>query len=317
VPASSNPVRVRDVRVASYTPGGVIGNLAGGPIEESDVNGLVADLGVRPVKGPGYAPNRVAVVNESGALESATGDPAECVRVDGSSGPCGSSGPVSVSFVDGDTLTGIVDGANTLFSLTSTPSPAASLALYRNGLLQKSGLDYSASGQTVQFAAEATPQPGDTLLASYRSAGTGGGTPQVLCAANGGATTATELTSLGTCEIAAGTLAAGDRVEIRLDWAHQGAISGFTIALKWGATTVIQRDGNATDTLVSVRADAGLHPSGAQWSLQSWGSSLAFSAGVSEAGDDYAGALTIDVLGSLTSTGDTLALRNFTVVRVP
>jgi hypothetical protein len=45
-----------------------------------------------------------------------------------------------------------------------------SLLLYRNGLLMKAGLDYTLSGTNIGFVAGATPQPGDVLLASYRTA---------------------------------------------------------------------------------------------------------------------------------------------------
>ena len=104
VPSSAQPLRVRDVRTAEPAASGSGGQAgsdtaASRPIDESDVVGLIADLGVRPTKGPGYASGRVAVVNATGSLESVTGSPSDCVRVDGSSGPCGESAP---AFVDGD-----------------------------------------------------------------------------------------------------------------------------------------------------------------------------------------------------------------------
>jgi hypothetical protein len=173
VPSSIQPVRLRDVRVAADAAS-LPGETGTGPIEESDVVGLVADLGARPVKGPGYAAGRVAMVNGNGALESVSGSASDCVRVDGSSGPCGGSAP---SFVDGDSLGGIVDGSNPLFTLSGVPDPASSLAVYRNGLLQKPGQDYTTNGLTIQFTAAAIPQPGDTLLASYRLGTEDPGTP--------------------------------------------------------------------------------------------------------------------------------------------
>src|SRR4051812_9730955 len=161
VPASSQPLRVRDVR----TPSGVTApeTTAIGPIPESDVIGLIADLGARLSKGSSFAAGRVAMVNSTGLLDSVSGAASDCVRVDGSSGPCGSTPP---SFVDGDSLTGIVDGANDSFSVSAAPDPISSLAIYRNGLLQKIGSDYMFSGRTAQFVPAAVPQPGDTLLAS-------------------------------------------------------------------------------------------------------------------------------------------------------
>ncbi len=326
VPSSAQALRVRDVRVA--TPGnagaetgnGGTGGTGGGPVQETDVVGLIADLGARPLKGPGYAAGRVAVVNPLGALESVSGSATDCVRVDGSSGPCGQPAP---SFVDGDAPAGIVDGANTMFTLAAAPEPAASLAVYRNGILQKVGFDYSASGRTIQFVAAATPQPGDTLLAAYRlgPAPEGGepqmySSPQVLCSGTGASTNSADFASIGTCSIPGGMLAAGDRVEIRFDLEHQGTASGFTFEARWGATTILQRDAAAADALVTGRAEAAILASGAQLSYQSWGSALGFGAGVKSAGDGYADGATIDFRAKVAQGGDVVGLKGFTVTRL-
>jgi hypothetical protein len=85
------------------------------------------------------------------------------VFVDGTSGPCGGAGPV---FTDAEVPGGVVDGTNATFTLANTPSPAGSLVLYRNGIAQKAGVDYTLTGATVQFLTGAIPQPGDTLLVS-------------------------------------------------------------------------------------------------------------------------------------------------------
>lgn len=324
VPTTTQPVRLRDIRVVTATVTSADTGTGTTSVEESDVVGLTADLGARPIKGPGYAAGRVAIVNPTGALESVSGIANDCVRVDGSSGPCGSGGTGTASFVDADTPSGIVDGANTQFTLSAQPDPAASLALYRNGILQKVGQDYTLSGPTLTFAPAAIPQPGDTLLASYRRAEDDAGSPQtfpasqVLCSGTGGATTAAVLASIGTCSISAGVLLPGDRVEVRFDLEHQGAASGFSFQILWGATALVHRDAAATDTLVTGRADAGILAAGAQLSFQSWGAVLPFSAGVANASDAYGTGLTIDFQGNLASaSGDTLTLRNFTVVRLP
>lgn len=323
VPSSARPVRLRDVRVASSTAGATAPETggSGGPVTETDVVGLIADLGSRPLKGPGYAAGRVAVVNPLGALESVFGSPSDCVRVDGSSGPCGGA---TASFVDGDTLSGIVDGSNPSFSLSSTPNPPASLAVYRNGMLQKAGLDYTVNGQSIQFLVASTPQPGDTLLASYRLTGNGSGgtgqlfpSPQALCGGTGAATNGADFASIGACTIPGGLLAAGDRVEIRFDLEHQGTAAGFTFKVLWGGTTVVQRDAAAEDALVSGRAEAAIGTGGAQWSQQSWGTLLPLGAGVVGSTDAYAGGITIDFQGKLAQAGDTLTLRGYTVVRLP
>jgi hypothetical protein len=165
VPSSTAPLRIRDVRIAQTQAGAVSSDSVAPTTQESDVVGLISDLGARPLKGPGYAPGRVAVVDSTGSLEGATGNPSDCVRVDGSTGPCGGSPP---GFVDGESLSGTVDGSNITFNLSTVPNPASSLAVYRNGMLQQLGQDYTLNGSSVQFAAAAVPQPGDTLLASYR-----------------------------------------------------------------------------------------------------------------------------------------------------
>ena len=403
VPTSAHPIRLRDVRVGASTVTSPDTGTGTGTVDESDVVGLTSDLAARPIKGPGYAASRTAIVNSTGGLESASGNATDCVRVDGSSGPCG--GGQGASFVDAESPSGIVDGANTQFTLSALPNPVSSLALYRNGLLQKVGQDYTLNAQILAFVSAATPQPGDTLLAWYRLSGGGDGTlsfvdsdspsgtmdgangqftlsaapnpasslavfrngllqkigqdytlnaqtlafvsgatpqpgdtllasyrlsgndaspsqtypsPQVLCSGTGAATTAAVLSSVGTCFIPAGLLLPGDRVEVRFDLGHQGAQSGFSFEIHWGGTVLAHRDAVASDTLVTGRADAGILPTGAQLSFQSWGAVLPFTAGVASAADAYATGLTIDFQGELASvSGDTLTLRNFTVVRLP
>jgi len=166
VPPSTVSLRVRDVRTTSPVFPGGIGAVT--QIQESDVIGLTPDLGVRVVKGPGYTNSRTAVINDSGQLEGAVGSPGDCVKVDGTSGTCGSGGGSSVTFVDKEVPGGAIDGANLFFSVANTPSPASSLHLFRNGLLQRPGFDYILSGSTITFVSAAGPLVGDSLLASYR-----------------------------------------------------------------------------------------------------------------------------------------------------
>jgi hypothetical protein len=75
-----------------------------------------------------------------------------------------------VSFVDQETPSGTVNGTNLTFTLSMTPSPTTSLAVYRNGLRLSSGVDYSLSNATITFAAGLAPQTSDILLCSYRTA---------------------------------------------------------------------------------------------------------------------------------------------------
>jgi hypothetical protein len=168
VPPSTTPLRVQNVRTSMplfpVTTGGSGGAGAVTQIQESDVTGLIADLTARPVEGPGYVSSRAAVINDSGQIEGAVGSTTNCLHVDGSSGPCA----LAVNFVDAETPAGPVDGANVTFTLAFAPSPATSLHLFRNGLLQKATFDYTISNLTVTFLSGAAPQPGDTLIAEYR-----------------------------------------------------------------------------------------------------------------------------------------------------
>jgi len=73
-----------------------------------------------------------------------------------------------VTFADQETVGGTIDGTNVAFTLANPPSPAAGLVLFRNGVAQKNGLDYTLAGNTITFVTAATPHPGDVLLAWYR-----------------------------------------------------------------------------------------------------------------------------------------------------
>jgi len=321
VPSGTVPVRVSAVRVTTVAGAAAdTGGSSGGPITESNVVGLVADLAVRPLEGSAYAPGRVAFINSLGSIDGVSGSASDCLHVDGSSGACGTS---STSFVDGDSPAGIVDGSNTTFTLSATPNPATSLAVYRNGILQKVSQDFTATGNTVVFVAADAPQPGDTLLASYRVGGTSSGAapanpaPQVLCSGTGASTTGVSMASIGACAIPAGLLLAGDRVEIHFDLAHAGAVSGFTFEVDWAATPMLNRSGATSDSMVTGRADAAVLATGSQLSAQSWGTVLPFGASVAASTDAYAAGITINFQGRLAQAGDTLTLANYTVVRMP
>lgn len=170
VPQSATPLRVRDVRI-EWPPMTTAMAAELTNITVADVQGLSAALDARPVKGTGYTASRAAVIGASGELEAATGAASDCVRVDGTSVPCSSGAAAAIGFVDSETPLGTVDGANATFTLGAAPNPAASLKLFRNGLLQKQGIDYALAGNTITFLGGAVPQPGDILLADYRTGG--------------------------------------------------------------------------------------------------------------------------------------------------
>ncbi len=166
VPASATPLKVTQVRIGTVSGGGSASGLGGGvSTTESAVTNLVSDLNARPIKGPGFGTNAVAVVDQNGQIETVVGNAGDCVFVDGTTGPC--SNVVLPSFVTAEIPGGTLDGSNGTFTLANTPS-GTSLMLFRNGLLLQPGTDYSLSGSTIQFAGTAIPQPQDSLAAEYR-----------------------------------------------------------------------------------------------------------------------------------------------------
>lgn len=71
------------------------------------------------------------------------------------------------NFADSETPSGAINSINTVYSLAHAPNPAASLALFLNGLLQQAGgFDYTLAGSTITM--NSAPQTGDTLVAYYR-----------------------------------------------------------------------------------------------------------------------------------------------------
>ena len=322
VGAVSTPLRIRDVR-ASVTPNSPLTPPSQTPIQETDIVGLTGDLGLRPVKGPGYSAGRTAMINQDGELEAVIGNPSDCVMVDGSTGPCGGGGP---QFVDLEVPGGVVDGVNANFTLANPPNPATSLVLFRNGVEQTPGADYTLTGSTVQFLAGAIPQPGDSLTAWYRLAPSAGSligaqtapAPEIDCSATGTGTSSTNFTSLGSCTIPANVLQSGDRVEIHFDLSHQGTTVGFEFEVLWGGTVVVDRLSPALETMVAGRAESALWSGGAQLRAETWGSILNYLAGVASATDNVVPALTINFQAKmLQATSETVTLRNFTVVRYP
>jgi hypothetical protein len=171
VPPSNVPLPVSSIRISGS--GSVIGSTGGTTgntvITIADVTGLTAALNLRPTMGAGFTISRAAIIDASGAIDGAVGNLSDCLHVDGSSGACGTGstgGTSSLTFVDGETPGGAVNGVNAAFTLANAPLPASSLALYRNGLLQKVGLDYTLSNSSITFIG--VPQPADVLSASYR-----------------------------------------------------------------------------------------------------------------------------------------------------
>ena len=72
-------------------------------------------------------------------------------------------------FVDVETPSGTIDGANAAFTVTYSPNPTTSLMLFKNGVFQTpGGVDYTLSGNTITYVAGAIPVTGDAHVATYR-----------------------------------------------------------------------------------------------------------------------------------------------------
>ncbi len=323
VPPSPVTLRVRDVLVSQGT---VVGPPpATTPIQISDVVGLANQLALLPPKGVGFAIGRAAVINTSGQIDGATGTLGDCVRVDGTSGPCGGSGGGGILplFSDGEIPAGAINGANTIFTLSFSPSPAASLDLSRNGLRMKPSADFVLNGNQIQFVLGSTPQTGDLLMANYRYANPGNPlgsltAPQVVCSSTGTSTSATALTPLGICTIPAGLLGEGDRIEIQFQYSHTGASTGFVGEIHWGGTNFLSRATAAAETAFVGRAEFGIYAGAQSWDAQSWGSALSLANGVGSATVDTTQNVTVSFHGQMSAaTADSVSLRNFMVLRYP
>lgn len=169
VPPSTTAVKLSAVRMTgTLPPGGVINPPVVTQVQINDVSGLSWELTNRPARGTLFTASRAAIINANGGLDGAAGNPADCVKVDGSSGPCGSGG-VGLAFVDGEAPAGVLNGSNAVFTLAAAPAPVASLMLFRNGILLRSGVDYALTGSTVTFQPGAIPQSGDLVQAFYRT----------------------------------------------------------------------------------------------------------------------------------------------------
>jgi hypothetical protein len=140
----------------------------------------------------------------------------------------------------------------------------------------------------------------------------------VICSSAGSSTSATSLTSLGTCTIPAGLLGSGDRIEIQYQFVHTGTTSGFTGQINWGSTTVLSRTPVAAETALAGRTTLGIGSGSQVWNGESWGNALSFAASVGSAAQNTVQNLTISFLGEMAgSTSDTVNLGSFTVIRYP
>lgn len=75
---------------------------------------------------------------------------------------------LSIVQIHGEIPAGAINGSNATFTLQNLPAPTASVAVYRNGIRQNLGGDYTISGSTITFLAQSVPLPGDVLLVDYQ-----------------------------------------------------------------------------------------------------------------------------------------------------
>lgn len=95
-------------------------------------------------------------VDGSGVVTGLVGPRGEAVSLGGAG-----------TFADAEVPTGAINSSNTVFTLAHTPSPAVSLQLFRNGVLQRAGgIDYTLATATITYVA--APTTGDTHVCSYR-----------------------------------------------------------------------------------------------------------------------------------------------------
>ena len=75
------------------------------------------------------------------------------------------------NFVFGEIPGGSINGVNKIFTLAKVPYTGAAVKLYRNGLYQTQGKDYTISGQTITYLTTTPQVPliGDSLIADYLS----------------------------------------------------------------------------------------------------------------------------------------------------
>lgn len=71
------------------------------------------------------------------------------------------------TFADNETPSGTINGSNVTFTLAHTPSPAASLNCFENGVQQRAGgADFTLATATMTYGT--APPTGTTLICNYR-----------------------------------------------------------------------------------------------------------------------------------------------------
>ncbi len=144
---------------------------------------------------------------------------------------------INGAYSDGEVPAGVIDGANRQFSLSQSPQPASSLLLYRNGILQRAGVDFTLSGQQITFCEMCTPLPGDILQAYYRWAPSLPFGSQVLSVAGKAGDVTLDVGDKADLQAALDGKAAALHNHPLSDLSQSGALSGQVI--KWNGSAWI------------------------------------------------------------------------------
>ncbi len=165
VPPSTTPLTLSAVRNSStQTPGSGGGSTGTGSSGSGSGSGGGGQYATLPI-----AINQVTSL--SADLSSINAAVASLALQISSLSSVGFTANTNAAFIDGESPAGTLDGNNTAFSTSQAPI-AGSLNLYRNGLLQSVGVDYSLNGTGITFLPGSIPHPTDVLTAYYRVPGT-------------------------------------------------------------------------------------------------------------------------------------------------
>ncbi|HLH01588.1 MAG TPA: hypothetical protein VKX25_02375 [Bryobacteraceae bacterium] len=159
VPPSSTPLTISAVRTSSTSGGSTGGGTTtGGGGTTTGGGGITLPISMSQVTG---LSSTLAALNSAIATLSA-----QLTNFMSSTTPT-----TNAAFVDAETPAGTMNGTNSAFTVSKTPLNG--FALFRNGLLQSPGVDYTISGTGVTFLPNSVPKSTDILSAFYRISGIG------------------------------------------------------------------------------------------------------------------------------------------------
>lgn len=140
---------------------------------------------------------------------------------------------------------------------------------------------------------------------------------QILCNSTGAETSGSA--RLGSCFVPAFFFDAGDRIEVHFNYQHTGTNSDWNFGVAFGPATLLSKNVNKNESLVTARADGAIHGGGLVWGTQSYGSSVyTFQVSTLVAAAVPTSAFLAEFYGTVLTPGsDTVKLLSFTVIRYP